>query len=120
MSQITALVLSVVIELPIVLGVIAVARVERRLSWPALIAVIVSATLLTHPIIWHLNHSLAGTVDFWTRIAFLEAGVVAAEAAIFVFFAGLKFRVAFVASLLANAASFGVGITWWYFAFAPV
>lgn len=110
MTQLEALLLSLMVEVPVVALLawrFAGAR-GSRLAPVALAAV--AATLLTHPIAWWLNTAGLRGMPFATRAAVIEAGVVVAEGGLLMVLLGWRWRRSVGVSALANAVSFAVGI----------
>lgn len=112
MDQLTALLLSIAIELPV--AALALYALEKRADRTvALVAI--AATLVTHPLAWFLNTvALVEVMSFAVRAAIIEISVSAMEA--FIYARALQigsFR-ALLVSALANACSFGTGLLLWY------
>jgi hypothetical protein len=102
----SAFVLTLVVETPIVVAVLR--RAEPELLRLALIAVI--ANLATHPAVWFVFTQLflVGTAPY---VFTAEAWAVAAEAAVYlVVIRGVEPRRAVTASVLANTASIVAGL----------
>jgi hypothetical protein len=100
-----AFALTLIIELP--LAAVLLRRFEARPArlWPKL----VFANLATHPLLW-FGFPLAAWPGAWSMLA-AELFAWLCEAAFYiVVFDGVGLRRAFAVSLLANAASFGVGV----------
>ena len=105
MTQTTALLLTLLIEVPIVAGVAwACGWARKRLGWLALVAV--GATLVTHPLLWLSQSALGGL----TGLVIAELVVALVEGAALAWGAGIGVRRGVVLSLLANGASFGTGL----------
>lgn len=100
MSQTTALALTWLIELGV-----AVALSGRRDA--RLIVVVVTASLLTHPVVWWVGQT-AGPEAWWPRILFVEAVVAVAEGA-FVRVAAREPR-GLAVGVAMNVASFAIGL----------
>jgi len=113
MSQSTALLLTVLLEM-LASGVWWTAhRMSASVGRPPLgrlLLATLTVSLLTHPFAWWANHAFVGEVSRWTRVGLIEAAVVLAEGALFVFLIPLGARRAFPLALLTNATSFGVGL----------
>ena len=105
MSQTTALLLTLLIEVPIVVGI---ARLRRWLpgGLGLLALVAVGATLMTHPLLWMGQQHLGGL----TGIVLAEVAIACAEGATYALAAGLGWRRGLAVSFLANGASFGAGL----------
>jgi len=108
MIQLVALALTLAIEVP-------VALIGKRLSklpmdsWRfALVAA--STSLFTHPIVWPLITLWLKPSPFWLRATIGESFAVLIEALIYWKFTPLGFKGAFLISLAANLASFGIGL----------
>jgi hypothetical protein len=115
MGQLTALFLTLAIEVPLVVLLAALWRRSDRPSLTTVAAVAAAASLVTHPFAWYFNGMLGGFVSFAYRAAFIEASVIVAEAMILGTVARLHWRAAWTASLLANLSSFGTGLVWSYY-----
>jgi hypothetical protein len=103
-TQAQALLLSLVIEVPVVW--LAAGRDRRAAVMGA------AATLLTHPLVFTLTAN-QGPEAWLHRVAIAEVGAAVAEAALFWWFLALPPARAAGVSTVANAASFGVGLLWW-------
>ncbi len=104
MSALAALLLSILIEVPVVV----LATRQRRLE---LLLVAVGATLVTHPFAWHGAQALlARDVPFVVVFVVVEVAVVAVEGALYAGAARLGWRRGLVVSFAANAVSAGVGL----------
>lgn len=107
--------LTEVVELPIVV------LLTRALPAPAYkrAAVAFVATLATHPIVWFVVPALG--LGEPARVVASEAWATLGE--LFIYLIALErttWRRAAVVSLVANAASFGVGLALWSLGFWPV
>jgi hypothetical protein len=101
-----AFLLTLVVEIPIV--ALLLRRWER--SWPRLLLLICFANLASHPAVWFVLTQLLviGTPGY---IVIAEGWAIGCEALFYwAAFRGLPVRRAIVASLVANAASFAVGL----------
>lgn len=108
--QLLALAITLAIELPCAYPFGAKldrAREEPAWRWPA---IIMAASLLTHPIAWWSNEVGLVTLPFWQRALVIELTVVMAEALLYRVAMPLPTKRALGASLLANSASFGFGL----------
>ena len=83
----------------------------REAGWRA-IAVVIAASLLTHPFAWWGNRALIGAVELWPRYAIIELSVVTIETIVLRIALRVRWPVAAATSLAMNAASFGFGL-WW-------
>lgn len=109
MNQTGALLLTLAIEVPFAVALVAWRRwAPGRLVAVAITAV--AASLVTHPMLWIVDPLLRSTIDMGPRWALLETGIALVEAGVYVLGAGLSARRALVLSFLANAVSFGVGL----------
>lgn len=113
MTQLDALLRTLTIESVVGLTCLwLLARAQlRTVGWRAL-AVLLAASLLTHPFAWWSNRALIGAVELWPRYAIVELGVVAIETIVLRVVLRVRWPVAAATSLLMNAASFGFGL-WW-------
>ena len=113
MTQLDALLRTLAIESIVGLACLwLLARAQlREQSWRAL-AVLVAASLLTHPFAWWGNQALLGVLELWPRYAIIELAVVAIETLVLHVALRVRWPIAAATSLLMNAASFGFGL-WW-------
>jgi hypothetical protein len=105
MTQWHALLLSIALEALVALAIARAVRVSLR--WTFVAAVL--ATLITHPLLWHLNQTWTVLAP-WPRLLSLEVGAVVVEGAVYLAVARMTPRAAWATSLAANATSFGVGL----------
>lgn len=117
MEQHSALIASLVMEVPIVVALgVALGR-RAAPDAPAASALMwlqagVAATLLTHPFAWWLNEeALRGALTLWPRMLTIELLVTLAEGALFGWI-GRAWARGLLLSALANATSFGLGLVW--------
>ena len=110
MSQLEALALTLVVELAVVAAFAIGLRFWPRPAWPRALAIAAAASLLSHPFAWWANTVALVTIPFHERAAIIELAVVGAEAILYAVAAGLSWPRAVVVALVANAASFGVGL----------
>ena len=110
MSQLGALLLSVLVEAPLAAaaGARCGKRGARELGRMACIAL--AATLLTHPLAWWANRLLAAALPFAPRALLIELGVVLVEGLLFAWLARLARTRGLLVAALTNGASFGVGL----------
>ena len=109
MSQTEALLLTMAIEVPIAVSLVAWRRwAPGRLAIVALASI--AASVVTHPLLWLVDPMLHSSIDTPARWALLETAIVLVEAGVYAVGAGLTPRRALVTSFVANAASFGVGL----------
>ena len=111
MTQWSALLITIAIEVPIVL--VWMWRADPgAFDWKRIAAVSAAATLLTHPLVWHTNVALVAW-PFALRAALVETFAVVAETVVYRKFVPVTWRRAAALSLAANAASFGAGLLIW-------
>lgn len=111
MTQTQALLASLALEVPLVLGIAAGlgwARGRRPLL--RLLLVACAATLITHPFAWFGFRGLAPFLSYWPRAAVIEGAVAVTEGLLYARVAGLGARRGLVLGFVANAFSYGVGI----------
>jgi hypothetical protein len=118
MEQHSALIASLILEVPIVVALgVALGRRAAPSDAPAASALLwlqagVAATLLTHPFAWWLNEdALRGALTLWPRMLTIELLVTLAEGALFGWI-GRAWARGLLLSALANATSFGLGLVW--------
>ena len=101
-----AFVLTVVVEEPVVWLLVRRREPDTLRLW----ALVVFANLATHPAVWFIFTQLL-LVGTWSYVLVTEAWAVGAEALFyFLTVRGLGARRAFVASLVANVASYCAGL----------
>jgi hypothetical protein len=111
MDQGSALMLTLAVELPVV--IVLLRRASVVVVWPRAVTVIVLASLVTHPLAWRVARALSPD-EYTLGIAIIEAVVVAVEALWLRALLPIGLKTAAITSLIANAASFGVGaLLWW-------
>jgi hypothetical protein len=109
MDQGSALMLTLELSAVIVL----LRRASVVVAWPRAVTVIVLASLVTHPFAWRAARALSPE-EYTLGIAIIEAVVVAVEALWMRALLPIGLKTAAMISLIANAASFGVGaLLWW-------
>lgn len=108
MTQLQAMLLSVLFELPVVLA-LGLRRRPAGTPWTRLALVGVAMTLITHRFAWTLNQELAAW-PFAPRAALVEGLVVLLEGALLARWARLGWRDGYAVALVANATSFGLGL----------
>lgn len=116
MSQLQALGLTLLLELPVVL------LLARLLGWPVawkrLLLLASAASLLTHPFAWEgLRWLRAWTPDFWPRAVVVEVAIALVEGVLYAKLGPLGWRRGLLLGLGVNAWSFGLGLVlarlWW-------
>ena len=110
MSQLTALALTLAIELAVVAVFAMVLRFWSRPAWPRAFMVGAAASLLSHPWAWWMNTSALVMLPFFERALVIEGGVIAAESLLYALVGGLSWWRAILVATVANTASFGVGL----------
>jgi len=108
-TQTHALLLSLALEVPVVVGLVHWKRwAPGRLVVVVLAAV--GATLLTHPLLWMLDPALLPPWPGGLRYALPEVAIALIEGAVYAWPAGLGLRRGMLLSLAANALSYGAGL----------
>lgn len=97
--------LSLALEVPVALLAARLAHV----ALPRALLAGLLATTVTHPFVWHGNHTLFA-LEPWPRLLLLEGGAVAVEGVVYLLMARMRPKVAWGTSLAANATSFGFGL----------
>jgi hypothetical protein len=108
LNQLTALFLSLVIEVPIVWS-LSFNRVNH-LGLVRILIIAICATVLTHPWVWSIDELLAGYLSFPIRSAIVESGAIIVEAIVYRLLFELPWRRAILISIIANLASFSCGL----------
>lgn len=114
MSQLQAMLLSLLIEVPLAIGIVALLRWLPRAELKRLAVVAVAATLLSHPLAWAAGTWLQPRLGYVVMALIVETGVVALEAVLYARLAGLGWWRGAALAVLANGASFGVGLLVFY------
>lgn len=114
MTQVEALMLTIGIELPVAFAWFRLAGWLPREAWWRGVLVVVAVSLMSHPLAWQANEVWLRAWSFWPRAAVIEVGVVLVEAAILAWGLTLAARRAVIVSASMNAASFAVGLLWFY------
>ena len=103
--------LTLAVELPVV--IVLLRRASVIVAWPRAVTVIVLASLVTHHFAWRAARALSPD-EYTLGIAIIESVVVAVEALWLRALLPIGLKTAALTSLIANAASFGVGaLLWW-------
>ena len=110
MHQVTALFISIAIEVPCS-GI--VLRLLRKPHYRRGALVAIGSTMLSHPFAWAANTVWLTGLPFAERALLIECGVVIFEAAFYIWLVPLRVREGFLVSLVANSASFGFGLLIW-------
>ena len=113
MSQLEAMLLSLAIEVPVALLLVALLKWRPLPELWRLALVAVAATLLSHPFAWYANEHL--TVTWVLRATIIEVSVSVLEAALYAWLGRLGIWRGLVVSTAANGASFGVGLLIFYY-----
>lgn len=108
MIQAIAFALTLIIELPVA-AVVGWAR-RVNVSLPRLLVVSACGTLLTHPFVWAMVSNWLRPWPFWGRTAVAETFAVVVEALVYWRGGPVSGVDAALLSLLANGASFGLGL----------
>ncbi|MEO1376714.1 MAG: hypothetical protein AAFW70_20945 [Cyanobacteria bacterium J06635_10] len=111
MTQFIALLISLAIEVPIIL---LLTHVTKRFSdfveLVAMFALACGATLLTHPPAWISNKIMIPYLLFPVRIILIETFIILIEGFLYSEVLDLGWRKGLFFSLVANIASFSIGI----------
>ncbi|MEC7948704.1 MAG: hypothetical protein VX265_14150 [Myxococcota bacterium] len=111
MNQSQALLVSLLLEVPLVLVIaVGLGWSRGRRSVSRLVLVSLAATLVTHPLAWMSFQALAPVAGYWPRVLLIEGGVALAEGWLYVRFAALGRRRGLLLGVLANAFSYGTGL----------
>ncbi len=113
MSQLEAMLLSLLVEVPLALGLAALLRWTRGAELGRLALVALSATLISHPFAWFANEHL--TIYWPARAAIIEVSVTLLEAALYAWLGRLGPWRGLAVSALANGGSFGIGLLVFYY-----
>lgn len=105
MTQTTAFVLTLLIEVPIAVALLAGAG-KARGRWGTVVLVAAAASLVTHPLLCLAPVSTRAPATLWLA----EGLITLVEAGIYKVSLGLPVRLALLVSLIANGASVGIGL----------
>ncbi|MCB9795597.1 MAG: hypothetical protein H6741_23080 [Alphaproteobacteria bacterium] len=116
MSELQARLLTLLIEVPLVLGVVWLKQwADDRRHWGRILVVAVAMSLITHPFAWKLNGDLVPYFgNPWARIAFIELIVALVESLLLWRWARLELRGAFALGFFVNLSSWGIGTLIFY------
>ena len=109
MSQLTALILTLMLEVLILMlwwKFIDFARSDLKTY---VISGIV-ASCLTHPLAWYANETLNLSLSQWTRIGIIEVVVFILEGLFYSYMLPLSLKMGLLLSLIANVFSFASGL----------
>lgn len=95
------------VEAPVVLVIVKLIFKEKKVGWLKVLGFAALASCLTLPYLWFI---LPSYVDARLYICTGEALVFVVEAFIFFFGLGIRFHKALLVSLIANAASYFLGV----------
>ena len=111
MSQLTALLLTLLIECAVLVPLLRSLRWGRERGLLGGMAVVCAASLLTHPVVWWLIvENRAWLPDVWSRALVVEATVCVVEGIYYAWILPTTvFRGLFL-GVLANGVSFGLGV----------
>ena len=113
MTQLQALVATIVLEASLVLPVVKGLDWAPHVRWGRLFIIVAAASLLTHPFAWGIITGLKPWVaNFWVRALPVELAVALAEGAFYCWMVRLPRRQGLALGVLANAFSFGLGVVW--------
>ncbi|MCX7360557.1 MAG: hypothetical protein NTV97_01500 [Alphaproteobacteria bacterium] len=111
MDQGTALLVSITVEAVVAAGVLGLSGWGRPLLG---VAAAVTGTLITHPLLWLAYPEIEIWTSYWTAFAVVEAMVVLVETFAYRLILPTDWARAFALSFVANAASAGVGMAYYY------
>ena len=111
MSQAVALLLSVLLELPVVFALVLLLRWVPRAQLGRLALVGAAVTLLTHPFAWHGFPFLREAIpSYWPRAFVIEGGVAVVEGLLYAWLMRLPVWKGQVLGWAANGFSYGLGL----------
>lgn len=102
MTELQALALTLALEVPVML------LLARRLPRARVLPVAAAASIITHPVAWHVA-SILSPAEYPVGVMAIEGGVVLTEALWYRLWLSRVFFQALAWSLAANAVSFGAG-----------
>jgi hypothetical protein len=111
MTQYIALLISLIVEIPVVLILL---RQLSSLDFFWLVILACGATMLTHPIAWESNQILIPYTSFPVRSTLIESFVVLVEGVLYWVVLKLQCQQGLFVSFVANVASFVTGLIFFY------
>lgn len=114
MSQVFALLLTLLVEMPLAAGLGALMGKRGVKELGRMGAIALAATLVTHPLAWWTNRLLVLHASFAVRALLIELSVVLVEGLLFAWLARLGLLKGLVVAALTNGVSFGVGLVVYY------
>ena len=109
MGQLTALTITIGVEVPVALLWLLAWRWLQRDQLRRAAVVVAAASLLTHPVAWWASHYGLPDWPWENKVVAIEGTVIAVEAVIVALAMPMSGRRAVVVAAVANAASFAVG-----------
>jgi hypothetical protein len=106
MSQLEAFVLTIVIELAVALGIMAIGRQRPTVR---LVVAVVLGTVVTHPVLWAVAPAIP-VGWWWPAIGALEVLIGVVEGVVVVVVGQLPWRRGMFIGVAMNAVSFGLGL----------
>lgn len=117
MTQLQALLLSILLEVPVVVALARLLGVDTPLR--RLVLTACAATLLTHPFAWHGFRVLSGVFpSYWVKAGVIEGGVAVVEGLLYWRVAGAGFGRGQALGWASNAFSYGIGLLLFRFVLA--
>ncbi len=113
MTELSALLISLAIEVPIVFALVWLFGLPRRSSWTRVAVFAFATTCITHWPAWNAFTWLAPYLDYWPCFFVVEGCVVLVEGALYAWPGRLGWRYGMLISLAANGASAGFGVLLW-------
>jgi hypothetical protein len=110
MNQLTALVLTLGIEVPVALGLGAAWGLLGDGGGGRILRIALAGTLLTHPFAWHLLPALHGVLPLFAQLLLVEGGVAVIEGGLYGRFTPFGYGRGQLVGWAANALSFGLGL----------
>ena len=111
MTQLEALVATLVIETAVVLPLLRVLKWAPRGRWWGALPVILAASLLSHPFAWTLIVEMRDWASsYWARAIPVELALTVAEGLLYAWLLPVARWRGLVLSVAANGTSFGVGL----------
>jgi len=110
MTQINALLLTLLVEAPVAAAAGAALGKRGAREIGRMMCIAIAGSLVTHPIAWWTNRLLMTSLSFGLRALVIEVGVALVEGLLFAWLARLKPLQGLAVGALTNGASFGVGL----------
>ena len=111
MGQLSALILTLVIESIVALTILRLTGWASDRSWTSKLGIVCAASLITHPFAWYLIVEFRSwAASFWVRAIPVELALTVAEGLLYAWILPVRRWQGLALSLAANGTSFGYGV----------